>query len=233
MPNTKTITKTQEKTFVFSPCKQICFISYWPFDKLCEALSAARVNGYSGLHDIVEEAKKIHSHVILQFEKKVSRKQVMEMFPEGLIANGVIEPVHNWQACLRYLIHKDNKDKVQYSADRVRTFGTAEPYKEALLKSSVEKNVPFDVFQFLALHSRITNWAEYATVLETRFPQLVSAFGKLQSGQIQNLNRILESKNSVDLAFVRSEQYEVFDSAADLAEQGRVAAFSASLGLYE
>ena len=75
--------------------------------------------------------------------------------------------------------------------------------------SKVKKNVPFDVFLFLARHSRITNWAEYAAVIEAKYPQLISAFGKLKVRQIAKLDEILINKRSAKLQERRQNEEEV------------------------
>lgn len=72
--------------------------------------------------------------------------------------------------------------------------------------SKVKKNVPFDVFLFLARHSRVTNFAEYATVLEMRYPQLISAFGKLKVRQIAKLDKILIDKRLAEQGREGKEQ---------------------------
>ncbi len=72
--------------------------------------------------------------------------------------------------------------------------------------NKAEKTVPFDVFLFLARHSRITNWAEYAAVLEMRYPQLISAFGKLTVRQVEKLNKILENKRLAEQGREGKEQ---------------------------
>lgn len=72
--------------------------------------------------------------------------------------------------------------------------------------SKVKKNVPFDVFLFLARHSRITNWVEYAAVIEAKYPQLISAFGKLKVRQIAKLDKILIDKRLAEQGREGKEQ---------------------------
>lgn len=57
--------------------------------------------------------KKTHIHVVVAYEGVKSLEQVKEDWGD-IAANGVVEPVRNLTAALRYLRHQDNPEKYQY-----------------------------------------------------------------------------------------------------------------------
>lgn len=71
--------------------------------------------------DPQNQPKKPHYHVIYAPNNKKSPEQARDVFSKF---GGVgVEPVQSLRGYARYLIHKDNPEKAQYSADDVRTFG--------------------------------------------------------------------------------------------------------------
>lgn len=65
------------------------------------------------------EAKKPHYHVIIMFEGKKSKEQIMDIF--DLIGGVGLEIVKSIRGYARYLCHLDNPEKAQYDPDSVRS----------------------------------------------------------------------------------------------------------------
>lgn len=65
------------------------------------------------------EPKKPHYHVMLLFDGKKSRDQVMEIF--DLIGGVGCERVNSMRGYARYLCHLDNPEKAQYDEGQVRS----------------------------------------------------------------------------------------------------------------
>ena len=68
--------------------------------------------------------KKPHYHVIVSYGKvKKSRQQVLDFVHSFAPDLNFVMPIDNLSAYTKYLIHKCDQDKAQYSADDVRAFG--------------------------------------------------------------------------------------------------------------
>lgn len=78
--------------------------------------------------------KKPHWHAILSFDSPKSLAQVVELIAP-LNGPKPIKPKGSMRNCAAYLIHKNNPDKYQYSADDVTNFGGID-FREALLRSA-------------------------------------------------------------------------------------------------
>lgn len=82
----------------------------------------------SPLHDldvnVTGEPKKPHYHVIMYFEGKKSRQQVLDYV--NLIGGVGLEPVASMRGCARYLCHLDNPEKAQYKPQDVKCYGGAD-----------------------------------------------------------------------------------------------------------
>ena len=60
--------------------------------------------------------KKEHFHVILKFENAKTKESLAKQLG---IPDNYIDPIKNFRTICRYLIHKDDEDKYQYSLDQV------------------------------------------------------------------------------------------------------------------
>lgn len=101
------------------------------------------LKGYYALHSLdVEEdgsLKKMHYHIVLMFDSVKTLDQVRELVQE--LGVDYVEPVQAIGPMLRYLIHADNPEKKQYSADEVGEFGGVRAYKEALDASDEDSDI--------------------------------------------------------------------------------------------
>lgn len=220
----------------FSPCLEITGESYFDFEEAKQILRDSKFAGYAGYHykceDEAGNLKKPHVQIMFRFEKKTSAKQVLEGLPEGFIANGYLQRIKNWNGELRYLVHRDNPEKAQYEVKDVFTFGNIENYSSAFAKTCAASKVPFRMFLFLALHSKIRNYAEFAAVIEDRHPSWIESFSTLTPGQIASIKCILEQKYKIELPFVQSADYVEF-APESAAEEEKIAAFMAMCKMYE
>lgn len=221
----------------FSPCLEITGESYFNFEEAKQILRDSKFAGYAVLHssdiDDAGNLKKPHVQIMFRFEKKTSAKQVLEGLPEGFIANGYLQRIKNWNGELRYLVHRDNPEKAQYEVKDVFTFGNIENYSSAFAKThAASSKVPFRMFLFLALHSKIRNYAEFAAVIEDRHSSWIDSFSALTPGQIASIKCILEQKYKIDLPFVQSADYVEF-APESAAEEEKIAAFMAMCKMYE
>lgn len=92
----------------------------------------------SPLHDrdVTEdgEVKKPHYHVIVMYDGPITARLMQERVS---VFNGPahVEAVHSLQGSARYLIHRDNPEKYQYSAADVLSFGGVD-YMEVMSSNS-------------------------------------------------------------------------------------------------
>lgn len=83
------------------------------------------VDPWEDLHKPVEGAlKKPHYHVIISFgRQKKSREQVLEIVHRFQPKLNYVLPLDSMSGYTKYLIHKCDKDKAQYSPNDVETYG--------------------------------------------------------------------------------------------------------------
>lgn len=70
------------------------------------------------LHDR-DEGKSLHYHIICSFDRNKSFNSVRALLPSD--QNTLIKPLFSRQGSYRYLTHKDDPDKYQYSDDCIHT----------------------------------------------------------------------------------------------------------------
>lgn len=68
-------------------------------------------------HQPEENEKKPHYHVILSFENARSKKSLSNKLG---VPENYIDEIKSFRTMCRYLIHKDDEDKFQYSLDQVK-----------------------------------------------------------------------------------------------------------------
>ena len=142
------------------------------------------------------------------------------------------DPENQYHAQYSIDTHRDNPEKAQYEVKDVFTFGNIENYSSAFAKTCAASKVPFRMFLFLALHSKIRNYAEFAAVIEDRHPSWIESFSTLTPGQIASIKCILEQKYKIELPFVQSADYVEF-APESAAEEEKIAAFMAMCKMYE
>ena len=92
------------------------------------------------------ELKKPHWHVLIKgFNSAVWSSSICEQLGIG---ENCIEKVRNFQSALRYLIHKDDLDKAQYSVDDVQGNLKAE-FEKAVGEGMTEEKAISIIFDFL------------------------------------------------------------------------------------
>lgn len=70
------------------------------------------------LHYPETEEKKEHIHVYLEFDTPRNPSDIIKKFNSNIHC---IEPVHDKKKLLRYFLHLDNPDKIQYTIDDLYT----------------------------------------------------------------------------------------------------------------
>lgn len=134
----------------------------------------------SPLHDrdLKEDGtfKKPHRHVLFSFEGVKSEKQVRELFQR--IGGVGCEPINSMYAQVRYLTHKDNKDKAQYSALDVLTFGGFEYKRYASTKEDEDKECTERMVRIFNLmeERRVEDFHQVADLLWSEEPELFGTF---------------------------------------------------------
>lgn len=136
----------------------------------------------SPLHDkdVKEDGtfKKAHRHVLFSFDGVKSKAQVVELCRKlGGISP---EPINSMYAQVRYLTHKDNKDKAQYSSLDVLTFGGFEYKRYASTKEDEDKDTNAKmgkIFNIMA-EMGLQEFAEVAEYLMSEEPELFSVYRK-------------------------------------------------------
>lgn len=134
----------------------------------------------SPLHDkdLKEDGtfKKPHRHVLFSFEGVKSEKQVRELFQR--IGGVGCEPINSMYAQVRYLTHKDNKDKAQYSALNVLTFGGFEYKRYVSTKEDEERECTAKMVQIFGLMEErcVVDFHHVADLLWSEEPELFGTF---------------------------------------------------------
>lgn len=74
--------------------------------------------------DDLGQPKKAHYHVILEYSGKKSYSQILGITED--LCCPIPQVVNDIRSAKRYLIHKDDPDKYQYSKDDIKAFGGAD-----------------------------------------------------------------------------------------------------------
>ena len=91
--------------------------------------------------------KKEHFHVILRFENNKTKEALAK---ELGIPDNYIDPVKNFRTICRYLIHKDDEDKYQYSLDQVQVSEAFErEYKKQFDDIESEDTIIDNIYKFI------------------------------------------------------------------------------------
>lgn len=91
--------------------------------------------------------KKEHFHVVLRFENNKTKEALSKEL--GIPIN-YIDPVKNFRTICRYLIHKDDEDKYQYSLDQVQVSEAFErEYKKQFDDIESEDTIIDNIYKFI------------------------------------------------------------------------------------
>lgn len=96
------------------------------------------------IEDGTGEIKKCHMHVVLYFKNK---KELSELAKEIGIAENYIKVWDSKIKAIRYLVHADNNDKYQYSAEEV--IGTLKSDLVRSLNDGYEVMVITEILEFI------------------------------------------------------------------------------------
>lgn len=136
----------------------------------------------SPLHDkdLTEggEKKKAHRHVVIAFDGVKTEAQAREIFSR--IGGVGCEPVSSLYAMTRYLTHKDNPEKAQYSSIDVLTYGGYEYKRYVETKEDEERDIVSkmgEIFNICA-ERMMYDFAECAEYLMCERPELFTTFRK-------------------------------------------------------
>lgn len=78
----------------------------------------------------------VHYHIYLKFRNPVPFKYIKEIFPYGNI-----EGARNTNACIQYLIHKNNPEKYQYNKDLILTNIAPDDFELCFIKDNKIKKI--------------------------------------------------------------------------------------------
>ena len=91
--------------------------------------------------------KKEHYHVILSFENATKKETLSNKL--GVPSN-YIDSIKNFRATCRYLIHKDDEEKFQYSLDQVKVSHLFEKeYKKQFDDLETEDEIIDNIYKFI------------------------------------------------------------------------------------
>lgn len=122
------------------------------------------------------DLKKPHRHVLFTFEGVKSERQVKELFAK--IGGVGCEPINSLYAQVRYLTHKDNADKAQYSSLDVLTFGGFEYKRYASTRDDEERDTTErmgKIFNIMA-EGNLDEFCHVAEYLWQNEPELFATF---------------------------------------------------------
>lgn len=122
--------------------------------------------------------KKPHRHVLLSFEGVKSEAQARELFER--IGGVGCEPINSLYAQVRYLTHKDNPEKAQYSSLDVLTFGGFEYKRYASTKEDEDKDTGEKMGRIFAIMAErnLFEFCHVAEFLLQEEPELFAVFRK-------------------------------------------------------
>lgn len=105
--------------------------------------------------DPLGQPKKPHYHVMVMYDGVQTLDQVRE-FLNGIAANNFVEIVKSLRGYARYLIHKDNPEKVQYDAEQVQSLSGAD--YNATIGLSIDKYHAIREMQYWCQENNITSF---------------------------------------------------------------------------
>lgn len=122
--------------------------------------------------------KKPHRHVVFAYDGVKTEKQAREDFAK--IGGVGCEAVRSLYSITRYLTHKDDPDKAQYSSVDVLTFGGFEYKRYVETKEDEEKEVVSKMGQIfnLVAEYELFDFSVLAEYLMTEAPELFSVMRK-------------------------------------------------------
>lgn len=127
------------------------------------------------------EKKKDHFHFIFIFDSVKSQEQVQNLFQEiNKEKAPLVVQVLNLRGCVRYLIHKDNKEKAQYSQDDIINLGGFDLDKFLTNSQEKEDDVSNNFIKILNLFEeyQITSFSDACSVLFSLDLDLFTIFRK-------------------------------------------------------
>jgi hypothetical protein len=140
--------------------------------KLIEKIEALHVKAFiSPLHDkdvnADGEIKKEHYHVALCFDGPTTYNSVKELTEE--LEDPIPQPVASIIGMLRYLTHKDNPEKFQYSDDDVKFLNGAskDEYLDIITSSANKVQSLRELFKYLNTHD-VTEYGDFLDFLVIR-----------------------------------------------------------------
>lgn len=111
--------------------------------------------------------KKAHYHVILFFDGKKSYAQIKSITDE--LQAPIPQKVESPKGMVRYLIHKDNPEKYQYSKDKIETFGGIDIDDYFKMSSSATRDTIMEINKYI-LDKKITSYAELTRIYMDESP---------------------------------------------------------------
>lgn len=128
------------------------------------------------------DLKKSHYHIVFIFDSVKSVSQVKELVAEIYQDGKAVLPIAvlNLRSSIRYLIHKDDKDKAQYDVNDIINIGGVDLDK--YLVNDVEKetdiNTKFNEIFHLINDFSLTSFTDLAACLLSTDDELFSVFRK-------------------------------------------------------
>lgn len=99
--------------------RNVAILIYNEWDNYKEILEKIKKYDYAYIiHKPEEEGKKEHTHVYLKFR---NARYLTSLSKEFEIENRFLQVVKNEREFTRYLIHKDNLEKIQYKKEEIKT----------------------------------------------------------------------------------------------------------------
>lgn len=180
-------------------------------------LEQCKVPCYYVLHD--RDGKKPHYHVIAVYSTLKSESQVLEDFG-SVCANGRVVVCSDYGACMRYLIHFDNDDKVKYEPGCVRKVGNVLPAYIDVFADMLDckKQASFADVVSYALECNIKTFGVLYFRCRYYRPDLARALEKFTFAENDRLRMFFQSdyveieQVISDIAKENSEQVEVLES---------------------
>lgn len=102
----------------------------------------------------VGEKKKSHVHVLVRWSGACTRERTIERLSALGVEVAMAQPVHSWDAALRYLAHLDSAEKAAYDASEILTVGA--PSVRALREPAATVDTAYAVGRIIAMHAATT-----------------------------------------------------------------------------
>lgn len=148
-------------------CRNFVMVLYPESEAHRAALERIEASGYAYayiLHDrcvkASGEAKKPHWHVVMTLGKRSNPRYVGAIAKELGIEENYVQKCKLLKGALRYLIHLDDVDKVQYGAEEVKGTLMAE-FEKAIEPDRNEGDVVREVVEWVSSKDRTISTAEF------------------------------------------------------------------------